>query len=174
MGTDDNVVELRQWYTVDELADREGVSTRTIYRRLKRGDVEKRETDDGTRYRPATDSTDNEGVSTDSHDAVSDVTTSTAPEGTGTATTDVSGVSAGVSTDSSGVSDLVDVVREQTDRIAELERKVGRLEADNERLRGDLEQLRDGDAGGPADEKTSGTSRAAELVDALRETADSN
>jgi hypothetical protein len=44
-------LEDRGWFTVEELAKKEGVSTRTIYNRLKRGDVEKRDTDQGARYR---------------------------------------------------------------------------------------------------------------------------
>lgn len=44
-------IEGRGWFTAAELAEREGVSTRTIYNRLKRGEVEKRDTEAGTRYR---------------------------------------------------------------------------------------------------------------------------
>ena len=166
MGNDDKVVELHQWYTVDELAEREGVSTRTIYRRLKRGDVEKRETEDGTRYRPATKTTDNGTDATDSHDTVTDVSSVSRSKGDGTDSTDRSGVSTDVTTDVSGVSELVALVREQHERIVELERENARLEAD-------LEDLRAGDVD-PAPEADDSTSRSAELVDALRETAASS
>lgn len=59
-------------------------------------------------------------------------------------------------------------MREQTDRIVELERE-------NERLRADLEDARASDVTLEDDgsDKGNGTSRAAELVDALRETAES-
>ena len=49
---DDKVVRLeRQWLSVDELAAREGVTPRTVYRWLKAGKVEAREDGDTTRYR---------------------------------------------------------------------------------------------------------------------------
>jgi excisionase family DNA binding protein len=171
MGRDDKVVELRQWYTVDELAEREGVSTRTIYRRLKRGDIEKRETEDGTRYRPATETTDKGTDTADSHDTVTDVSSVSSSKD--------EGADSGVSTDTesvSGVSKLADLIREQTDRIATLERKVGELEAENEQLRNDLEEMQ------PTEVKTTAeaapnnkrSSRAAELVQSLRETADNS
>ena len=44
-------IEGRGWFTAEELAERNDVSTRTIYNRLKRGEVEKRETESGARYR---------------------------------------------------------------------------------------------------------------------------
>lgn len=180
---DDKVVDFRQWYTVDELAEREGVSTRTIYRRLERGDVEKRETPEGTRYRPTTgeESTDTSGVSGDSHDTGTDVSGVSAPRGEGVSG-DVTSVSSGVSTDSSGVTDngaLADLLREHTDRIAELEREVGRLRERNANLRSELDALRGGDDGAVTQSSEQqatddGNSKAAELVDALRETADTD
>jgi hypothetical protein len=41
----------RGWMSVEALARHLGVSERTIYNRLRRGDVEKRVTDDGAKYR---------------------------------------------------------------------------------------------------------------------------
>lgn len=52
--TDDaRVIRLggREWFSAQELADRLGVSVRTVYRRLERGEIEKRETPQGTVYR---------------------------------------------------------------------------------------------------------------------------
>jgi DNA repair exonuclease SbcCD ATPase subunit len=54
---DDNVIRLEgtEWYSAEELANRLDVSVRTIYRRLERGGVEKRETPRGTVYRTSSD-----------------------------------------------------------------------------------------------------------------------
>lgn len=179
--TDDTttVVELRQWHTAAELADRLDVSQRTVYRRLKRGTVEKRATPEGTRYRVATtpaDGTDTSAVSTDSHDTDTDTDAVSSPRES-TDSTDTSAVSNLSVGDTSAVSELVELVREQGDRIARLERKVGGLEADNARLRDALEAAEadavddtsdtSADASEARDEPT-----AAELVDELRRTAD--
>lgn len=50
---DDNIVRLEdsEWYSAEDLADRLDVSVRTIYRRLERGQIDKRETPRGTVYR---------------------------------------------------------------------------------------------------------------------------
>ena len=77
-----NIIALRdRWFTIEELAAREGVSTRTVYRRLKAGTVEARETEEGTRYRlTPTDTTDSPTDSdrvTDSHDTATDSPTDT-------------------------------------------------------------------------------------------------
>lgn len=57
--------EQRGWLTAEEMAERDSISLRTVYRRLKRGELESRNTPEGVRYRkPAgdtaavTDSTD--------------------------------------------------------------------------------------------------------------------
>jgi len=156
MGTDDTVVAFRQWHTAADLAELEGVSERTIYRRLARGDVEKRETSDGTRYRLAgTDST-------DSHDTDTDSRSVSNSRGAGTDTP--------VSTDTesvSSVSEWTSLVGELTDRIAELERQVGRLEATNNQLRDRLddEDTADTDA---ADSRPSYASVLVDMLDGER------
>ena len=72
-----NVIALhdRGWMTAAELAKAEGVSTRTIYRRLERGEVEAKETEAGKLYRvtPIDSPTDTATV-TDSHDSPTDST----------------------------------------------------------------------------------------------------
>ena len=77
-----NIIALRdRWFTIEELAERQGISTRTVYRRLKAGAVEARETEEGTRYRlTPTDTTDSPTDSdrvTDSHDTPTDSPTDT-------------------------------------------------------------------------------------------------
>ena len=70
-----NVIALhdRGWMTAAELAKAEGVSTRTIYRRLERGEVEAKETEAGKLYRVTpTDSTTDTADVTDSHDTATD------------------------------------------------------------------------------------------------------
>jgi|AntDeeMinimDraft_5_1070356.scaffolds.fasta_scaffold06380_4 hypothetical protein len=50
--------EQRGWLTAEEMAERDSISLRTVYRRLKRGELESRDTPDGVRYRkPAGDTT---------------------------------------------------------------------------------------------------------------------
>lgn len=181
MGSD-TVVALHQWHTVDDLADLEGVSTRTIYRRLKRGDVEKRETSEGTRYRIAPDGTDSAGVSTDSHDTPTDVSSVSAPKGEPTD----SGDSAGVSS-VSGVSELTALVGELVDDVRALERENARLRTDLEHLRetvepeinentGTAEAKSEGGAPSRPDETSESAGdgcdmTAKEMVDLLRDTA---
>ena len=186
MGTD-NVLKLRQWHTVDELAEREGVSTRTIYRRLKRGDVEKRETPEGARYRLASESsgsTDTAGVSADSHDTAGDVSRVSGPKENATDTTDSTGVS--------GVSELTALVSDLIDDVRGLERENTRLRADLENLRESVEPKTNENSGAadtkPEDERAlepAETSEAddtadgcdmtaKEMVDLLRSTANRN
>jgi len=181
MGTD-NVVELRQWYTVDELADLEGVSTRTIYRRLKRGDVERREISEGIRHRVASEapeSADTTGVSTDSHDTVGDVSRVSRSKEGATDTTDNSGVSS--------VSELTSLVSDLVDDIRDLERENARLRADLRNLRDSIEPKANQDSGtaeteseGDQPSEPDETSEAAgdgcgmtakEMVDLLRSTS---
>jgi transposase len=159
-GDTDSVVRLDSgdWYGRRELAERLDVSLRTIDRRVKRGEIEKRKTARGKVYRPAPNDTES-----DKKRQQSDSDRATTGDSKET---------------SQGVAELVGLVREQTDRIVELERE-------NERLRAELENARAGgasedseagsDSAGGSESGTgesSGTSRAAELVNALRETAD--
>jgi excisionase family DNA binding protein len=149
------VVELHQWYTVDELADREGVSTRTIYRKLERGEVEKTSTSNGARYRlSSTDTTDSHDTDTDS-EAVSSSKKTT--------DTGVSTEKKGVSSVSSGrhVAELTDLVGELTEKVGKLERKVGQLKAENDRLR---RQVEDTEPASSSDEGPSYTRALAEMM----------
>lgn len=140
----DTVVELHQWHTADELADLEDVSTRTIYRKLERGEVEKKQTSEGTRYRVS--STD----MADSHDTDTDSVCVSNQEDK---TTD-SGVSS--------VSQLTAVVSDMTERIGELERQVGRLKAENEQLRRQLDNQKTSTSSG--DEGPSYAQALAEMM----------
>jgi predicted DNA-binding transcriptional regulator YafY len=144
---DDKVVELQQWYTADELAEREGVSTRTIYRRLKRGTVEKQETPEGTRYRPTTEPSGRDDV-TESHDAGTDV---------------------------SNVSELAEVISQLIDDVRALERENGQLRAELEAMKSESAPASESPAEPDVDEP-SGTDDdvmgASEMVDLLRETED--
>jgi len=163
MGTD-NVVELRQWYTVDELADLEGVSTRTIYRRLKRGDVERRETSEGIRYRVASEaaeSADTTGVTTDSHDTVGDVSSVSGSKEGATDTTDNLGVSS-----VSGVSELTALVSDLVDDVRGLERENARLRADLDNLRANVEpEAADAAETPPEDERAAEPAETSEADD---------
>lgn len=140
--SDETVVELhdRSWHTADALAEREDVSTRTIYRWLERGDVEKRETEDGTRYRLAPESGESKGTDTD---CVSDDTPAT--EGTSVGDDHDTG-----DHDTPDVSAFLEEIAERDARIGELEHEAGTLagkleaaEDENERLRSELEEARD-------------------------------
>jgi predicted DNA-binding transcriptional regulator YafY len=115
---DDNVIRLEgtEWYSAQELADRLDVSVRTIYRRLERGQIEKRETPRGTVYRLR------ENASTDS----SDVTHTDASSDTKFG---------------EAVLRLVERTGQQSDRIAELTGEVSRLEAKLEAALEDRERL---------------------------------
>jgi dynactin complex subunit len=140
--SDETVVELhdRGWHTADALAEREDVSTRTIYRWLDRGDVEKRETEDGTRYRLAPESGESESTDTD---CVSDDTPST--EGTSVGDDHDTG-----DHDTGDVSAFLEEIAERDARIGELEHEAGTLagkleaaEDENERLRCEIARLQE-------------------------------
>lgn len=70
--------EQHGWLSAEEMAERDEISVRTVYRRLKRGELESKETSEGTLYR--TRAADTETGSTDSlltATDTSDVTDST-------------------------------------------------------------------------------------------------
>jgi len=56
--------EQHGWLSAEEMAERDEISVRTVYRRLKRGELESKETPEGTIYR--TRAADTEAGSTDS------------------------------------------------------------------------------------------------------------
>lgn len=164
-----------EWCGRQQLADRLDVSLRTIDRRVKRGEIQKRTTSKGKLYRPTPDDSERQEATAKRQETTAERhqnDTDRATVGDTKTTPDMS----------QGVADLVALVREQTDRIAELERQVGRL----------LERLDDGqtDASGAADTELEGkrtpqpaeTSEtddtgdgcdmtAKEMVDLLRSTA---
>lgn len=74
-------IEERGWLTAEALADREGVSTRTIYNRLKRGEVEKRETESGARYRLKLEATEVHDASTETRPSLADSLAESVTEG---------------------------------------------------------------------------------------------
>ena len=143
-----NIIPLdeQQWYTAGELAERLDVSKRTVYRKAKRGEVQKRETADGVRYRVApTDGTDS---ATDSTDAAGCHDTSPTPgdtrinrtphapdPATDTGDTDTSPTSV--------TSPAVSGVAALADRLAEEAAARGRLEAERDRLADGLDEWRE-------------------------------
>lgn len=76
--------EQRGWLTAEEMAERDEISVRTVYRRLKRGELEAKETPEGTRYRKQTGDTENS--STDSLLTAGDTEAVTDSTDTGTDT----------------------------------------------------------------------------------------
>ncbi|MGM0556126.1 MAG: hypothetical protein ACQEVA_07090 [Myxococcota bacterium] len=123
---DDNVVRLEgtEWYSAEELANRLDVSVRTIYRRLERGRIDKRETPRGTVYRVTSGSESDSSAVTRADNA----------------------------TDSKfgeAVLRLVDKTSEQAEKIAELTGRAARLEAELEAALEDktrlLEYVREAD-----------------------------
>lgn len=137
------------WYTAGELADRLDVSKRTIYRKAKRGEVQKRETADGVRYRvtptDTTDSTTDAGDVTDSHDTSltpGDTRINRSPQAPEPATdstdTDTSPTSL-----TSLTSPTVTAVGALADRLAAEASERGRLEAERDRLASELDEWRE-------------------------------
>lgn len=115
---DDNIVRLEdsEWYSARELADRLDVSVRTIYRRLERGQIDKRETPRGTVYRVRDSSR------ADSKNVTKGDSSSDSPFG-------------------EAMLKLLDRERQQSDRVAELTGRVSELEARLEAALEDRERL---------------------------------
>jgi predicted RNase H-like nuclease (RuvC/YqgF family) len=118
----DDIIDLEgQWHGRQELADRLGVSTRTIDRRVKRGQIEKRETPQGKLYRPTHDDrgddtpTHGDDTPTDSDDTVSSPATDTR------------------------LAELEARLEEKTARIERLEERGARLREERDRARGGRE-----------------------------------
>jgi excisionase family DNA binding protein len=130
-----NIIALRdRWFTIEELAERQGISTRTVYRRLKAGTVEARETEEGTRYRltPTDRATDSDRV-TDSHDTPTDSPTDTLEALTGSPDrrTDT--------TDRTLVTDTTDTALVTLcHRLEALATDKGRLQAERDQLAAEL------------------------------------
>ena len=143
-----NIIHLEntEWFTASELADRLDVSKRTVYRKAKRGEVEKRETADGVRYRLA--STDGADTDTDTTDDADCHDTSPTPGDTrinrtpqpAEPTTDTDDTD---TSPTSVTSPAVSGVAALADRLAEESRQRGRLEAERDRLADDLEEWRE-------------------------------
>ena len=136
-----NIIPLdeQQWYTAGELADRLDVSKRTVYRKAKRGEVQKRETADGVRYRVTpTDSTDTAGCH-DTSPTPGDTRINRTPQApdpaTDTGDTDTSPTSV--------TSPAVSGVAALADRLAEEAAARGRLEAERDRLADALDEWRE-------------------------------
>ena len=137
-----NVIALnnRGWTTAAELANALNVSTRTIYRRVNRGEIEARETDNGTRYRltptDGADSRTDTGADTDSHDRATDTGADSpkAQQSRAVAPTDT----ADTDTDK-GRHDTA-IVTALIDRLETGAVERGRLEAERDRLAAELEE----------------------------------
>ena len=134
-----NIIPLdnNEWFTAGELADRLDVSKRTVYRKAKRDEVEKRETADGVRYRVTP--TDTGDTATDSTDAAGCHDTSPTPGDTAINRTPQAGASATDTGDTdtsptSVTSPAVSGVAALADRLADEAAARGRLEAERDRL----------------------------------------
>ena len=134
------------WYTAGELADRLDVSKRTIYRKAKRGEVQKRETADGVRYRvtptDTTDSATDAGDVTDSHDTSltpGDTRINRSPQAPEPATDSTDTDTSPTSLTSPAVSGVAVLA----DRLAAEASERGRLEAERDRLASELDEWRE-------------------------------
>ena len=116
--SDDNVHHLgeSEWHAAGDLADRLDISVRTVYRRLERGSIEKKETPRGTLYRVAP-----EPAADNPRATIGDT---------------VHGTEFG-----EAVLRLVDELGAKSDRLAELSGDVARLEAELEAAREDRARL---------------------------------
>lgn len=115
---DDNIVRLEdsEWYSAQELADRLDISVRTVYRRLERGQIDKRETPRGTVYRAKDDTSSDSGTVTN-NDTPAD------------------------SQFGEAMLRLLERESQQSDRVAELTGRVSELEARLEAALEDRERL---------------------------------
>lgn len=115
------------WYESDELIEKLGTSRRTFFRMINRGEVEKRETPSGMRYRPA----DPEALKTPS----TDTETPGAKQGASGTNIDGSAKCRHCQVPKNGTSEVVSVSLEDW---SELQRKAGKLElleAENRELK---------------------------------------
>jgi excisionase family DNA binding protein len=157
-----DIIELAEaeWHTAEELADRLNVSRRTVFNRLDRGEIEKKQTDAGMRYRV-------KKVKASGESEVHE--TEVKPVGEA----DISqGIRADSGGEGSGESAFHESASSLLDRLESQAERIGRLESENERLREKVNRLEADDTGEAAEDDS--PSEAKRLVDALRETADTN
>jgi hypothetical protein len=170
-------IDGNEWLSRAEMAAKLDVSERTITRKVNRGELVRKNNPNGRGklYRRAAEADDTR------HETRRETGQDNAPE----SDTELEGTrdtrherhdTRQDTTRDTAVSQLISRLEDRDERISELEREVGRLKAENNQLRADLEDRRTGDVqpDPEADIDDNSTSRAADLVDALRETADTD
>jgi len=119
--------EQRGWLSAEEMAERDEISIRTVYRRLKRGELESKETPEGTRYRKQTGDTENGPTDslltagdtdavTDSTDSATDTAAKPAPHVAHPSTDSTDTDSRLTATDTPDVSAVVEVLVSRLER----------------------------------------------------------
>lgn len=135
-------LESGEWYEREELANRLNVSLRTVSRRLKRGEIVKKDTPNGPVYRPKKDTEgqqkDTKGHQRDTKGQQKDTQKDRTPRDIEGQQKDTRGTDR-VSLPLSAWTDLIERLDQKNARISELEREVGRKESISVE---DLESLR--------------------------------